>query len=87
MRLVPIIGILVIAWLLMIAEVYAFFDLILPFAPPIHELGSLTLLALLKVGLTIGLGVLWFLVMQGMAEIYTGSKLRRRAHQPPTASS
>ncbi|MBI3858664.1 MAG: hypothetical protein HY296_00270 [Thaumarchaeota archaeon] len=84
MRLLPIASIMVIAWLLMIAEVYAFFDLILNFAPPIHDIGSFTVLAILKVGLTLGLGVLWFLVMQGLAELYTASRLRSRT---PTASS
>ena len=84
MRILPIAGIVAVAWLLIIAEVYLFFNVILAFAPPIHELGSLTLLALLKVGATLGLGVLWFVVMSTLAELYTSSKLRSRT---PTSSS
>lgn len=82
MRLLPILGILTSAWLLMIAEVYVFFNFILNFAPPIHELGSFTGLALIKVGLTVGLGALWFLVMQGLAEIYTRSRIRDSSPSP-----
>ncbi len=82
MRLVPIIGMVVIAWLLIIGEVYLFFNVILAFAPPIHELGSLTALALLKVGSTLGLGALWFLVMSSLAELYTSSRIRRLIPRP-----
>ncbi len=84
MRLAPMVGLTAVAWLLIIAEVYAFFDLILAYAPPIHELGSFTLLALLKVGSTLGLGAVWFLVMSTLAEIYTNSRLR---NLPPRPSS
>ncbi len=82
MKLLPIIFILLVAWLLMIAEVYFFFNVILVFTPPVSELGRLTLLALLKVGLTVGLGLLWFLVMQGLAELYTSSRLKSRTPRP-----
>ena len=82
MRLLPIAGILATAWLLIIGEAYLFFDVILVYTPPVYELGRLTLLALLKVGLTVGLGVFWFVVMQGLAEIYTSSKLRERTPKP-----
>lgn len=82
MRLLPIAGIIAVAWLLIIGEVYLFFNVILPFAPPIHELGSLTLLALLKVASTLGLGALWFVVMSTLAELYTSSKLRSRTPRP-----
>lgn len=82
MRIFPIIGILTVAWLLMIAEIYLFFDVILVYTPPVYELGRLTLLALLKVGLTVGLGVFWFIVMQGLAEVYTSSRLRNRTPKP-----
>jgi hypothetical protein len=83
-RVFPIVGILVVAWLLILGEVYVFFNVILTYAPPIHEIGSLTLLALLKVGATLGLGFLWFTVMQGLARAYTTSRLGRRT--PRTSS-
>ncbi|MDA4125275.1 MAG: hypothetical protein OK438_07525 [Thaumarchaeota archaeon] len=82
MRLVPLVGIVTIAWLLIIGEVYLFFNVILAFAPPIHELGSLTALALLKVGSTLGLGALWFVVMSTLAELYTSSRIRRLTPRP-----
>ena len=82
MRLLPIAGIIAVAWLLIIGEVYLFFNVILAFAPPIHEVGSLTLLALLKVASTLGLGALWFVVMSTLAELYTSSKLRSRSPRP-----
>jgi hypothetical protein len=84
MRLAPLVGLVVVAWLLIIGEVYVFFDVILAFVPPIHELGSLTALALLKVVATLGLGAVWFLVMSTLAELYTRSRLRSRS---PTPSS
>jgi hypothetical protein len=84
MRVLSISAILAIAWLLMIAEVYVFFHVILEYAPPIHELGSLTALGLLKVGSTLGLGLLWYLVMDFVTELYVSSKLSR---PPPTPSS
>lgn len=82
MRLAPLVGIITIAWLLIIGEVYVFFNVILAFAPPIHELGILTALALLKVGSTLGLGAVWFLVMSSLAELYTGSRVRRLTPRP-----
>lgn len=84
MRLAPLAGIIIIAWLLVIAEAYMFFQIIIPFAPPVHVLGSLTLLALLKVVMTFALGILWFVVIVSLSRIYVRSKLRR---QPPTSSS
>jgi hypothetical protein len=85
MRLLPIAGIIAVAWLLIVGEVYVFFNVILAFAPPIHQLGSLTLLALVKIASTLGLGVLWFVVMSSLAELYTSSKLKIR--KSPTPSS
>jgi hypothetical protein len=76
------VGIIVAAWLLILGEVYVFFEVIIEFTPPIHELGSLTLLAALKVGATLGLGVLWFVAMSFLAQIYTSSKLRSRTPRP-----
>jgi hypothetical protein len=70
------------AWLLIVGEVYVFFDVILVYAPPIHTVGSLTLVGLLKVGATVGLGVLWFVVVSALAKLYTTSKTRPRAPRP-----
>jgi hypothetical protein len=82
MRLVPMVIIIIVAWLLIIGEVYLFFDVIVAFTPPIHQLGSLTALALLKVVSTLGLGAVWFLVMSTLAELYTGSRIRRLTPRP-----
>ncbi len=84
MRLAPILGLMAVAWLLIIAEVYVFFFVILQFAPPIHELGSLTLLGVAKVAATLGLGALWLVIMSYLARLYTESRLR---HRTPTPSS
>jgi len=84
MRTGSLVGITVIAWLLIIVEAYLLFDVIIPFAPPIHSLGSLTALALLKVALTFGLGILWFVVIVSLTQTYIMSRLKRR---PPSASS
>ena len=84
MKLAPLVGIIVVAWILIMVEAYLLFDVIIPFAPPIHSLGSLTALALLKVLMTLGLGVLWFVVVVSLSETYVRSRLR---HRPPTSSS
>jgi hypothetical protein len=84
MKHLELAAIIVVAWLMIIGEVYVFFDVILAFTPPLHELGALTALGLLKVVATLGLGVLWFLVMSALAELYTRSKVRTL---PPTPSS
>jgi hypothetical protein len=84
MRLLPLIGICVVAWLLVIIETYLFFDVIIPLGPPIHTIGVFTAIALLKLALTFGLGVLWFVVIVSLTELYG----RSRAKSPsPTPSS
>ncbi len=84
MKFIPIFAMIVVAWLLIIGEVYVFFNVIVAYAPPLHQVGSLTALGLLKVGATLGLGVLWFAVMSVLARAYTSSKVRPR---PPKPSS
>ncbi|HYB45167.1 MAG TPA: hypothetical protein VEC92_01470 [Nitrososphaerales archaeon] len=84
MRLPPLIGISVVAWLLVIVETYLFFDVIIPVGPALHSIGVFTAIALLKIGLTFGLGVLWFFVMVSLTEIYERSLERRLT---PTPSS
>ena len=84
MRLAPLIGISVVAWFLVIGETYLFFDVIIPLGPGIHSIGVFTAIALLKIALTLGLGVLWFVVMVSLTEIYERSLEKRL---PPTPSS
>ncbi|MBI3841139.1 MAG: hypothetical protein HY297_04190 [Thaumarchaeota archaeon] len=82
MRILPLVGLMAVAWLLIIGEVYVFFYLILEYAPPIHEVGALTALALLKVAATLALGGVWFVVMSSLSKAYTNSKLRNRTPKP-----
>jgi len=84
MRLAPLIAIEIAAFLLIIGETYFFFIIVVPLGPIPHSLGEYTGYALLKVALTVGLGVLWFLVMIGMTRAYVRSKLRSPT---PTPSS
>ena len=84
MRLPPLVGISVVAWVLVILETYAFFDLIIPLGPAIHSIGVFAAVSLLKIVLTLGLGVLWFFVIVSLTEIYERSLERRL---PPTPSS
>ena len=84
MKLAYLVGITIIAWILILLEAYLLFDVIIAFAPPIHNLGSLTALALLKVAATLGLGILWFVVVISLSRTYVRSKLR---HRPPTSLS
>ena len=84
MRLPPLVGISVVAWLLVIMETYLFFDVIIPLGPALHSIGVFTAIALLKIALTFGLGALWFFVIVSLTEIYERSLERRL---PPTPSS
>lgn len=84
MRLAPLIGISVVAWGLIILETYLFFAVIIPLGPPIHSVGIFTAVALLKLALTFGLGVLWFVVIASITGLYARSRARAR---PPTSSS
>ena len=80
MRLAPPMIMITVAWLLILVESYIFFEFIVPF-PQIHEVGALTLLALLKVGLTFGLGLAWFAIMFLLRYFYVRS---RGAARPPS---
>ena len=82
MRLAPVFGILTVSWLLMIGEAYVFFELILPYVPPIRVLGAFTALALLKIGMTLGLCVVWFIIMSAVTSYYASSKVRRQTPNP-----
>ncbi|MGD0145473.1 MAG: hypothetical protein ABSB53_01295 [Nitrososphaerales archaeon] len=84
MRLAPLIGIEVAAFLLIIGETYLFFMTIVPLGPVPHNLTVYTAITLLKVGLTFGLGILWLVVMVSLTRLYVRSRLRT---QTPTSSS
>ncbi|HUK80862.1 MAG TPA: hypothetical protein VLU91_09430 [Nitrososphaerales archaeon] len=84
MKLAPLIAVQVVAFLLIIGETYLFFNVVVPIGQFPHNLGEYTGYALLKVFLTLGLGVLWFLVTLGMTRLYVRSKLRTPT---PTPSS
>ncbi len=82
--LAPLVAIEVAAFLLIIGETYLFFAVVVPLGQFPHNLAEYTGYALLKVILTVGLGVLWFLVMLGLTRVYVRSKLRSPT---PTPSS
>jgi hypothetical protein len=75
-KLAPLATIEVAAFLLIIGESYAFFIFVVPLGQFPHNFAEFTGYALLKVVLTLGLGLLWFLVMLGMTRLYVRSKLR-----------
>jgi hypothetical protein len=84
LKLAPLIAIEAAAFFLIIGETYFFFNVVVPLGPVPHNLGEYTGYALLKLVLTVGLGVLWFLVVIGLTRVYVRSKLRRLS--PRTAS-
>jgi len=77
-------GIAIVAWLLIVAESYLFFGVIIPLGPPIHSIGVFTALAILKLLLTLGLGIFWFVAIASLTELYARSMTKRL---PPTSSS
>jgi hypothetical protein len=82
LRLAPLLAVEVAAFLLIIGETYFFFTIVVPIGSFPHNLGEYTGYALLKVILTVGLGILWFLVMIGMTRVYVRSKLRSLTPKP-----
>jgi hypothetical protein len=70
-----LVGIEVVAFLLTIAETYMFFNIVVPLGPFPHNILEYTGYGLLKFLLTLGLGVVWFLVMIWLTRLYTRSKL------------
>lgn len=76
MKLAPLFGIEAVAFLLIIAETYLFFNFVVPVGPIPHSLADYTGLALLKLSLIFALVALWFVVMVGLTRIYVRSKLR-----------
>jgi len=82
MKLAPLIGIEVVAFLLIVGETYLFFMAIVPLGPVPHDPTVYTAITLLKVGLTFGLGVLWLAVMVLLTRSYVRSRLRTRTPIP-----
>jgi hypothetical protein len=83
MKLLPLYAIETVAFLLIIAETYLFFGVVVPLGPISHSFATYTGLAILKVVLIAGLVVLWFVVMVGLTRLYVRSKTRTS----PTPSS
>ena len=75
MKLVPIYVIEAAAFLLIIAETYLFFMFVVPLGSIPHDPFGYTGLALLKIALTVGLGMLWFVVIIGLTRLYVRSKI------------
>jgi len=84
LRTAPLIVIEVAAFMLIILESYAFFVYIVPLGPLPHNPLEYTVDAALKVMLTFGLGLLWFVVILALTRFYVRSRLRAPT---PTASS
>lgn len=80
--IVPLMGIVVVAWLLIIVESYIFFEVIVPFAPPIHVVGAFTVLAMIKIALTFSLGIVWFIIMLLLQNLYIRSKTKSQTPIP-----
>ena len=76
MKLLPIFVIEAATFVLIIAETYFFFVFVAPVGSIPRTLTDYTGLALLKLGVTFALGVLWFVVMIGMTRLYVRSKTR-----------
>ena len=76
MKLVPLILIETVAFVLIILETYAFFEFVVIFGPFPHSLEDYTVTAFARVVLTVGLGLLWFLVMLGLTRLYIRSKVK-----------
>ena len=84
MKLAPLVLIEAVAFILIILETYAFFEFVVIFGPFPHSIEDYTITAVARVVLTLGLGLLWFLVVLGLTRLYVRSKLRTPT---PTPSS
>jgi len=75
-KLAPLFGIEAVAFLLIIAETYLFFNFVVPLGPIPHSLTQYTGLALLKLLLILALVAVWFVVMIGLTRVYVREKVR-----------
>jgi hypothetical protein len=82
LRLLPLVGIEAVAFLMIVGEAYLFFTAIVPVGQIPHDPLDYTGLALLKIALTLGLVVLWFLVMLVLTRFYVRSKLGNLSPRP-----
>ena len=76
MRLLPLFMIELVAFLLIILETYVFFTFVVPLGPIPHTLTDYTTLALLKMFFILVLGVLWFVVLDGLTKLYVRTRVR-----------
>ena len=83
-RVAYLLGVEVAAFLLIILESYAFFTYVVPIGPLPHDPIYYTAEAVEKIALTIGLGLVWLLVMLGLTRVYVRSRL---GAPTPTPSS
>jgi len=79
---VPLFLIEAVAFLMIIGETYFFFGVVVPLGPVPHNLETYTGYAGLKLLLTFGLGVSWFLVMLALTRLYVRTRLRHRTPKP-----
>lgn len=66
--------IVLVAWFLVLGESFVLFEIIIPASPRIHSVGALTLFGLAKVLMTLALGILWFVVIGWMRNVYVRSR-------------
>ena len=78
--LYSLMGMVTVAWLLVVAESFVFIAVIRPLGPTLHGGGIPS--SVLKVILTLGLAVLWVAVMFTMDALYSRSK-----RKTPSATS
>lgn len=76
---IRLMGLIAIAWLLILGETYVFIFVIRPLGPQLH-VGDVPS-AVTKITLTAGLGVLWVVVMLAMDAVYS------RQRRTPTPAS
>jgi len=76
MKLAPLVVIESMAFLLIVAETYIFFDFVVPVSSIPHTFADYTILVVVKLALIVGLVVLWFGAMIGMTRLYVRSKTR-----------
>jgi hypothetical protein len=76
LKLAPLFAIEALAFVLIIAESYVFFMVVVPIQAVPHDILRYTAYTLLKLALTLGLGALWFVLIIGATRFYVRSKLK-----------
>ncbi|MDA4128708.1 MAG: hypothetical protein OK422_04575 [Thaumarchaeota archaeon] len=67
-------SLITLSWFLIIGLSFLFFVVIVPAFPAIHNSGVFTVVAILKIGLTFGLVLVWVGVMVYARRIYVRSR-------------